>query len=121
MIERICWLALMLLHMPPALALVRPAQLTAMYGVDPASGTFALMQHRAALFCVVAVICGWAALRPEVRPLASVTVAISMISFLTIWWAAGMPVQLRVIALADLAGVPVLLLAAWLAWRGQSA
>lgn len=108
MIARLCWLALMLLHVPPALALVRPAQLVAMYGVDPASGTFALMQHRAALFCVVAVICGWAALRPEVRPLA-------------IWWAAGMPVQLRVIALADLVGVPVLLLATWLALRGQSA
>lgn len=121
MIERICWLALMLLHVPPALALLRPAQLVAMYGVDPASGTFALMQHRAALFCVVMVICGWAALRPEVRPLASITVGISMIAFLTIWWVAGMPAQLRIIALADLAGVPVLLLATWLALRGQSA
>ena len=121
MIARLCWLALMLLHVPPALALVRPAQLVAMYGVDPASGTFALMQHRAALFCVVAVICGWAALRPDARPLAIVTVGISMVSFLSVWWAAGMPVQLRVIALADLVGVPVLLLATWLALRGQSA
>ncbi len=121
MIERICWIALLLLHVPPALALVRPAQLAAMYGLDPASGTFALMQHRAALFCVVVVICGWAALRPEVRALASVTVGISMISFLTIWWAAGMAVQLRAIAVADLFGIPVLLLAAWLALRGQSA
>lgn len=120
MIERACWIGLTLLHVPPALALVRPAQLVGMYGVDPASGTFALMQHRAALFLVVAVICGWAALRPEVRVLACVTVGISMISFLTIWWAAGMPAQLKTIAVADVVGLPVLLLAAWLALSAQA-
>lgn len=120
MIERVCWFTLMLLHVPPALALACPAQLIAMYGVDPASGTFALMQHRAALFLVVVVICGWATLRPEVRSLASVTVGISMISFLTIWWAAGMPAQFKTIAVADLVGVPVLLLAAWLAFSAHA-
>lgn len=113
MIERLCWLALMLLHVPPALALVRPGQLVALYRVDPASSTFALMQHRAALFLVIVVICAWAAVRPDARVLASVTVGISMGSFLIIWWASGMPVHLRTIAIADVAGLPVLLFAAW--------
>lgn len=113
MMERVCWLALMLLHVPPALALVRPGQLVALYGVDQASDTFALMQHRAALFLVIVVICVWAAVRPEARVLASITVGISMGSFLIIWWASGMPVHLRTIAIADLAGLPVLLFATW--------
>ena len=113
MIERVCWLALMLLHVPPALALVRPGQLVALYGVDQASDTSVLMQHRAALFIMIVVICAWAAMRPETRTLASVAVGISMGSFLIIWWASGMPAHLRTIAIADLAGLPVLLFAAW--------
>ncbi len=121
MIDRICWALLMLLHLPPALALFRPSQLTAMYGVDAGSSSFALMQHRAALFLVIVVICIWAALRPEVRALASVTVGISMVSFLIIWWMNGLAPQLRVIALADLIGLPVLLLATWLAYRQSGA
>lgn len=121
MIERICWVLLMLLHVPPALALFRPAQLSVMYGVEPGSDSFALMQHRAALFLVIVVICIWAALRPEVRALASVAVGISMGSFLIIWWMSGMTPQLRVIAIADLIGVPVLLLAAGLAYRQAGA
>jgi hypothetical protein len=79
------------------------------------------MQHRVALFFVVVVICGWATWKPEVRPLASVAVAISMLSFLWLYFAGGQPSALRQIAIADLIGVPLLTLAAWLAWAGVRA
>jgi hypothetical protein len=42
-------------------------------------------------------------------------------SFLIIWWASGMPTHLRTIAIADLAGLPVLLFAAWQAMARASA
>ncbi len=115
MIAVICWSVLGLIHLLPALALFRPSMISALYGVPPESATFLLLQHRAALFFCVLVICVWAALRPEVRQLASVAVAISMLSFLWLYAAAGQPVALRQIAIVDLAGLPFLAIAAWLA------
>lgn len=116
MIAAICWAILGLIHLVPAVALFRPAMISALYGVQSGSATFLLLHHRAALFLCVLLICIWAALRPEVRPLASVVVAVSMISFLWLYAAAGQPVALRQIAIADLAGLPVLMIAAWLAF-----
>lgn len=118
MIDRICWIILALIHAMPALAVVRPALISRLYGVDPGADVFTLLHHRAALFLAVVVICVWAALRPEVRQLASVVVGISMVSFVLIWWLSGMPPALRTIAIADLIGLPVLLYAAWQAFRG---
>jgi hypothetical protein len=120
MIERVCWLVLGLIHVMPALAVFRPALISRLYGVDPGADSFTLLHHRAALFLAVVVICAWAAFRPEVRPLASVAVAISMVSFLLIWWGAGMPPVLRTIAVADLIGLPFLLYTAWQAFRGSA-
>lgn len=120
MIERICWVALGLIHAMPAFALFRPALISRLYGVDPGTDSFTLMHHRAALFLAVVVICIWAALRPEVRPLASVAVGISMGSFVLIWWMSGMPPALRTIAVADMIGLPVLLYAAWQVFRGAA-
>ena len=119
MIERICWVVLGLIHAIPALALFKPALISRLYGVDPGTDNFTLLHHRAALFLVVVVVCVWAALRPEVRPLASVAVGISMASFVLIWWLSGMPPALRTIAVADLIGLPVLLYAAWQAFRAN--
>lgn len=117
---RIAWLALGLIHLLPAAALFRPALLRRLYGVEVGSVTFTLLQHRAALFLGIVVICLWAAIRPEVRPVAVVCVGISMGSFLVLWWQAGAPVTLRSIAVADLIGLPVLLAAAWQAFgRGN--
>lgn len=115
MIAVICWGVLGLIHLLPAIALFRPAMISALYGVPSGSETFLLLHHRAALFLCVLLVCIWAALRPEVRPLASVVVAISMISFLWLYAAAGQPAALRQIAIADLAGLPFLAIAAWLA------
>jgi hypothetical protein len=117
MIAAICWAVLGLIHFLPALALARPAMIGTLYGVEAGSTTFLLLQHRAALFLGVLVICVWAGLRPEVRPMASVVVAISMISFLWLFAAAGQPPVLRQIAIADLVGLPFLAMAAWMAFR----
>ena len=114
---RLAWLFLALIHALPAIALVRPSLLTTLYGVEPNATAYALLWHRAALFAVVLMICCWAALRPEVRQLASVAVAISMVGFLVIYWVQGMPANLRTIAIADLIGLPALTVIAWNAFR----
>ena len=116
-----CWVVLGLIHVLPAIALFRPSLIGTLYGVEPGSATFLLLQHRAALFLVVLVVSAWAAWRPEVRPLASVAVAISMISFLCLYAANGQPQALRQVAVADLIGLPFLAVAAWLAFKTRAA
>jgi hypothetical protein len=105
----------------PALALVRPGLISALYGVESGSAGALLLQHRAALFLVILVICIWAAFQPDVRRLASVAAGISMITFLLLYWSQGSPPALRMIAIADLVGLPFLAFAAWQAWRGAAA
>ena len=118
MIAKICWTLLGAIHAIPALALFRPALISTLYGVEPGSDSFTLLHHRAALFLAIVAICVWAALRPEVRQLATVAVTISMVSFIAIWWLAGAPSALRSIAVADMIGLPALAVAAWMAWQG---
>ena len=115
--DRLAWLLLALLHAPPALALVRPAMIGTLYGVGGDSPAFPLLQHRAALFAAVMLICLWAMADPRVRRLASVACAISMISFLLLYGLAGAPPALATIALADLLFLPVLAFAGWRAFR----
>lgn len=114
---RLVWVVLALIHALPAIALVRPSLLTTLYGVEPAAPAYTLLWHRSALFAVILLICCWAAFRPEVRQLAAVAVAISMIGFLLIYWVQGMPADLRTIAIADLIGLPALVFVGWSAFR----
>lgn len=116
-IARVCWALLAALHVLPALALIRPALIPRLYGVESGSNAALLLQHRAALFLAVVVVCLWALVRPEMRQLASVVVALSMLSFIVLYWAGGTPTALRQIAIADLIGLPVLAVAAWQAFR----
>jgi len=116
-IAALCWTGLGLIHLTPAVALVQPALISRLYRVPPGSATFLLLHHRAALFLVIVLVCAWAVWRPDVRPLASAAVATSMLSFLWLFAAAGQPAALRQIALVDLAGLPLLAVAAWLAFR----
>lgn len=116
MIDRLAWALLALLHLPPALALARPLMIETLYGVSRAEPIFLLLQHRAALFLVVMLICLWAMADPGVRRLASVAAAVSMLSFLLLYGLAGAPAALRPIALADILFVPVLAFAAWRAF-----
>ena len=114
MLDRLAWLLLALLHLPPAAALVRPAMLESLYGVPRDGPAFPLFLHRAALFAIVAALCLWAAADPAVRRPASLACTISMLSFLLIYWRTGAPRTLRTIAVADLLFLPVL---AWAGWR----
>ena len=116
MLQLISWGALALIHVLPAIAVFYPPMITKLYGVATGGDIFLLLHHRAALFLVIVVLCIWAAFDPAVRRIASVCVAISMISFLGIYWSAGSPPALRSIAIADLAGMPVLAFVCWKAF-----
>ncbi len=76
-----------------------------------------LLQHRAGLFAAIVVACLWAARSPGVRQLAATLVTLSMLSFLVLFWNGNSPPALRLIAVADLFGLPFLAFAAWQAFR----
>ncbi len=113
MIERAAWGLLALVHITPALALFAPSLLTRLYGVQSGEPLFLLMHHRAALFLAMFIACIWCAIDPEQRKLGVIVVAISMISFLALYFANGSPAALRQIAIADLIGLPALAFVAW--------
>ena len=117
MMQPICWLVLAAIHALPAFAFFRPAGLTSLYGIGAENPLFLLMQHRAALFLAVFAACLFAAFVPEGRRLAVIVVAISMISFLFLYFSAGAPAPLKRIANVDLAGLPLLVIVAWSAFR----
>lgn len=117
MIERLAWSLLALVHITPALALFAPSLLTRLYGVQSSEPLFPLMHHRAALFLAVLVACIWCAIDPAPRKMGVIVVAISMLSFLALYFANGSPPALKQIAIADLIGLPAL---AYVAWRAFS-
>jgi hypothetical protein len=119
MLQPISWLILAAIHAIPALALFRPALITKLYRVDANSPLFILFQHRAALFLAILFICVWAAFDPDSRRMASVAVAISMVSFLILWRLAGSPPPLRTIAMTDLIGLPFLAFVMWTAFSAR--
>ena len=119
MLERVSWLILGLaIHLPPFVAFFVPSLITRLYSVAPDDPNFALLQHRAALFGVVAITCVWAAFDPGVRKLAFVLTALSMISFLIIFVAYGQPPSLKSIALVDGIGLTFLAYVGWKAFVG---
>lgn len=113
MAERIAWITLALVHLMPAIAFIIPSMISRLYGVAADASLFPLLHHRAALFAVILLICLWAAIDPGVRQLAVVATALSMLSFLAIYWSAGQPISLRTIAFVDLIGLPFLVFTAW--------
>ena len=116
MLQPIAWFVLAAAHAIPALALFRPALIMKLYRISAEFPLFLLFQHRAALFLAVFVICVWAAFDPGSRRLASVAVAISMVSFVILWWMNGSPSAFRTIAITDLIGLPFLAFVAWKAF-----
>ena len=116
MLQLISWLVLAAIHAMPALAFFRPATLTTMYRIDSANPLFLLMQHRAALFVAVFLMCLWAAFDEGPRRAATMVVAISMLSFLGLYFLNGSPKALKTIATIDLIGLPFLAFVAWKAF-----
>ncbi|WP_164117136.1 hypothetical protein [Sphingorhabdus sp. Alg239-R122] len=117
MFERVAWGILALIHLSPAAAFFLPSLITKLYGISSGSDTFILLHHRAALFLVVFIGCIWAIFDPDVRRLAVVGTALSMLGFLAIYIMGGQPDALRSIAIADSIGLPFLAYVAWLAFR----
>lgn len=116
MMDRIAWLLLALVHAAPAISFFWPSMLTRLYGVNTGDALFLLIHHRAALFLTIFVICIWCAISTAPRRLGVVAVAISMLSFLLLYFTSGSPEALRTIAIADLIGIPALLYATWQAF-----
>ena len=119
MIDRFCWTLLALVHLMPSLALFRPVLLTRLYQIEPGNPLFILMHHRAALFLCVFAACVWAAIDAQPRPLATLITAVSMISFLVLYWMQGSPPALRQIAIVDLIGLVSLGFVVWRAFAGR--
>lgn len=113
MLERVSWSLLALVHVIPALALFRPALLDRLYGLKPDDPLFLLMQHRAALFLAILLLCLWAVADARPRGAAALATAVSMISFLLLYWQNGMPSSLSIIAKTDVIGLPALAYVCW--------
>ena len=116
MIVKIAWFILAAIHALPALALFRPAMIGTLYHVESNDPLFLLLHHRAALFLVMFMLCIWAVFDPTTRRVASAGVAVSMISFLILYWSTGAPPALKSIAMTDLVCIPILFFVTWKAF-----
>jgi hypothetical protein len=118
----ICWILLALIHAPPALALFVPDMMGRLYGEIPPGPVALMLQHRAALFLIVCAIGLAAAFQPDIRKLAVLVFAVSMLSFIALYGLAGWPPgPLRTVAIADAIGlVPLLIVAMASFWHPQT-
>ena len=117
LLVQMSWALLAIIHALPAMALFRPALLSQMYGVEAGGTPLLLLHHRAALFLGVFVLCAWSVFAAAPRPAAAVMTAISMLTFLLLYWQSGNPPALRTIATADIIGIVPLLVVGWAAFR----
>lgn len=110
------WLLLVLIHASPAAAFFAPGLIERLYAVPPTGEIGLMLQHRAALFLAVLAACAVAAFHAPSRRLATLVVAISMLTFLWLFLRGGSPERLRTIFIADLIGLAPLALVSWDAW-----
>lgn len=102
----ISWVALVLLHLPPAIVLFAPSQMAGLYGEAPQGAVAVMLQHRAALFLCLCIVGVAAVFQPAIRQTAVVVFAISMMSFIVLYGLAGWQSgPLRTIAIADAVGL----------------
>lgn len=112
------WVALALIHLPPAAVLVLPGLIERLYGIAPAGDLRVVIAHRGALFLAIMAACAYAAIEPGARRTASLVTAISVGAFLALYARAGLPAgPLRTVAIADLIALAPLALVACVAWR----
>lgn len=117
MLIALAWLALVLVHAPPAFAAFSPTIRRRMYGIEETPQLAVILAHRGVLFLAVAAVCLYAAFEAGARPAAAIVAAVSVIGFLTIYASAGAPKgPLRPIAIADLVAAGPLALVALDAW-----
>ena len=116
MLVTLAWLALMLVHTPPALATFSAKLRQRMYGVEEGGPLGVILTHRGVLFLAVAAVCVLAAFVPGARMAAGLVVSISVLGFLATYLLGGSPRQLRTIALMDaiaLAPLALVLIDVW--------
>ena len=116
MLVTLAWLALMLVHTPPALATFSAKLRQRMYGVEEGGPLGVILTHRGVLFLAVAAVCVLAAFVPGARIAAGLVVSISVLGFLATYLLGGSPRQLRTIALMDaiaLAPLALVLIDVW--------
>ena len=116
MLVTLAWLALMLVHTPPALATFTAKLRQRMYGVEEGGPLGVILTHRGVLFLAVAAVCVLAAFVPGARIAAGLVVSISVLGFLATYLLGGSPRQLRTIALMDaiaLAPLALVLIDVW--------
>jgi hypothetical protein len=111
------WLALVLVHTPPALATFSPALRQRMYGIESSGALDVMLTHRGVLFLAVAAACLLGAFVPAARVGAALVVSISVLGFLVAYVLGGAPEQLRMIALIDTIALAPLALVLFDVWR----
>ncbi|MBX9746270.1 MAG: hypothetical protein K2X34_05180 [Hyphomonadaceae bacterium] len=117
----IAWLALVLVHTPPALATFSADMRARMYGVESAGALDVILTHRGVLFLAVAAACMLGAFVPSARPSAALVVSISVIGFLAVYALGGAPTPLRTVALVDAIALAPLAVVLFDVWRRLTA
>lgn len=117
----VAWLALALVHTPPALATFSPPMRKRMYGVDDSGPLGLILIHRGVLFLAVASVCVLAAFNTEARTAAVLVTSISVIGFLGAYVLRGAPKRLRTIALVDAVALIPLAIVSFDVWTRLSA
>lgn len=117
----LAWLALVLVHTPPALATFSPQMRKRMYGVDDGGPLGLILTHRGVLFLAVASVCVLAAFTIEARPAAALVTTISVIGFLAAYVLYGSPKRLRTIAIVDAAALVPLAIVLFDVWSRLTA
>jgi len=116
MLVTLAWLALVLVHAPPALATFSSKLRQRMYGVEGGGPLDVILTHRGVLFLAVAAVCVLGAFVPSARVGAALVVSISLIGFLATYFLGGAPNRLRTIALADTIALAPLALVLFDVW-----
>ena len=121
MLIALAWLALALVHAPPALATFSGGLRRRMYGVDESGPLGVILIHRGVLFLAVACVCILAAFNADARAAAMLVTSVSLLGFLVAYAAAGALKRLRTIALVDAIALIPLALAGADLWATLSA
>lgn len=112
-----------LINLVPAVGVIAPMRLGALYGIAPETpDLLLLLRHRALLFALLGGFIVLAAFRPALQPLAFVAALVSMGGFLLLAAGNAHGEAIARIVRADLAGLALLALAiALYGWNTRSA
>lgn len=112
--------ALALIHILPAMAVLAPSRLSVLYGFEAGDQVLTtLLQHRALLFGILAAALIYAIFAPATRWPVLIGTIVSMGGFLVIAVLRGQTSgALKSIVVADVIGLGLAALAAFLLWKG---